>query len=110
MQRDVSVSCFVPPHFPSGNLHVAVTQSNDIALHASVPATRVFPALGIVYIVANMYVIVACEELKRAWQEKQDEYVRAVEEISRPSENLQRYWRRRREEAKEEEFFKYGFL
>ncbi|XP_013137786.1 PREDICTED: uncharacterized protein LOC106102758 [Papilio polytes] len=49
---------------------------------------------------------VACEELKRAWQEKQDEYVRAVEEISRPSENLQRYWRRRREEAKEEEFFK----
>ncbi|XP_014369677.2 uncharacterized protein LOC106719750 [Papilio machaon] len=49
---------------------------------------------------------VACEELKRAWQEKQDEYVRAVEEISRPNENLQRYWRRRREEAKEEEFFK----
>ncbi|XP_013162380.1 PREDICTED: uncharacterized protein LOC106113881 [Papilio xuthus] len=49
---------------------------------------------------------VACEELKRAWQDKQDEYVRVVEEISRPSENLQRYWRRRREEAKEEEFFK----
>ncbi|XP_068619233.1 sperm-associated antigen 17-like [Battus philenor] len=49
---------------------------------------------------------VTCEDLKKAWEDKQSMYVKKVEQKARPSPNLERYWRRRAEEAKEEIFFK----
>lgn len=47
-----------------------------------------------------------CDELKKNWEEKSAAYVREVEEAEEPSPSYKRYWRRRAEEAREEEFYK----
>ncbi|CAH2035174.1 unnamed protein product, partial [Iphiclides podalirius] len=49
---------------------------------------------------------VASDELKKKWQEKNTGYVREVAEAEKLSPSMERYWLRRADEAKREEFYK----